>query len=99
MPHIADQSHIFMDTEAWQRRAELLVDLPLHEETMPMLRLFQLDWEYAGIYDYYCQDLGLQQTEPDSSNILKLWRRGLSSGEFFLSRHTARNLSRVSTDP
>ena len=24
---------------------------------MPMLRLFQLDWEYAGIYDYYCQDI------------------------------------------
>jgi hypothetical protein len=47
----------FMDTWAWQQRAELLVDLPLHKETMPMLRLFQLDWEYVGIYKYYRQNL------------------------------------------
>ena len=44
------------DTNGW-RRLELLVDLPLHEETMPMLRLFQLDWKYAGLYEYYCRTL------------------------------------------
>ena len=79
---------ILMGTGAWQRRAELFVDLPLHEETMPMLRRFQLDWEYAGIYDYYCQDL---ETAADRARFIQyfetLAERFEQRGVHFVETH------------
>ena len=80
---------VWVDTEAWQRRVERLVDVPLHEETTPMLRLFQLNWwEYPSLYHYYCLDL---KTSVDRARFIQyfetLAERFEQRGVLFVETH------------
>jgi hypothetical protein len=43
----------YPDANQWQETLEPLVVLPLDANVMPMLKLFQLEWTYVGIYAYY----------------------------------------------
>jgi len=54
-------------TNGWKERVKLFVGIPLDAEAMPKLKLLLLDWEDAGICQYY--DLDLNDAEDQDQFI------------------------------